>query len=360
MMMQAADVRDWDDRAAGWRLGNPRDGRIFVQREVSAPLVVVNEVALQVAAQGAFVPHDDVIEAFAPEGADHAFNERILPRRTRRRSHFLDAHLLGSTSRIRSIDPITIPDHEARRGVPRPRLAELLRGPCGGRMGRNVHVDDAASVVRQHDEHEQHTERGRLDREEVDRGELGDVIGEERAPRLSRRTTATPEVLRHGGLRHVDAEFLQLAVDAGRSPEWVRLTHSANQDPEVRCQRRPTDAARSRVPSPICGERAAMPTHDRGRRHDLHRLPPVRPDDREQHPEQPIERTEARSFRGGPLQYSDLMPKRENLRRELEPRADRDSKRGQQGDEQRTSSCPRTVSVSGPQPQRPQHVPNIQ
>ena len=36
-----------------------------------------------------------------------------------------------------------------------------------------------------------------------------------------------------------------------------------------------------------------MPTHDRGPRHDLHRLPPVRPDDREQHPEQPIERTEA-------------------------------------------------------------------
>jgi hypothetical protein len=29
MMMQAADGRDGDDRAAGWRLGNPRDGRIF-------------------------------------------------------------------------------------------------------------------------------------------------------------------------------------------------------------------------------------------------------------------------------------------------------------------------------------------
>jgi hypothetical protein len=56
VMMQAADVRDWDDRAAGWPLGNPRDGRIFVQREVSAPLVIVNEVALQVATQGALVP----------------------------------------------------------------------------------------------------------------------------------------------------------------------------------------------------------------------------------------------------------------------------------------------------------------
>jgi solute carrier family 13 (sodium-dependent dicarboxylate transporter), member 2/3/5 len=31
-----------------------------------------------VAAQRAFVPHDDVIETLAPEGADHAFNERIV------------------------------------------------------------------------------------------------------------------------------------------------------------------------------------------------------------------------------------------------------------------------------------------
>ena len=51
MVMQAADVRDWDDRAAGRRWDNPRDGSIFVQREVSAPLVVVNEVALPVASQ---------------------------------------------------------------------------------------------------------------------------------------------------------------------------------------------------------------------------------------------------------------------------------------------------------------------
>jgi hypothetical protein len=34
---------------------------------VRAPLVVVDEVALQVAAQRAFVPHDDVVEALAPE-----------------------------------------------------------------------------------------------------------------------------------------------------------------------------------------------------------------------------------------------------------------------------------------------------
>ena len=79
-----------------------------------------------------------------------------------------------------------------------------------------------------------------------------------------------------------------------------------------------------------------MPTHHGGGRDDLHRLPPVWPDGREQYPEQPIDRTEARSFRCGPLQHGKLMPERENFGRELEPRAGRGPKRGQQGDEQRS------------------------
>ena len=46
MVMQTADVWDFDDRPARWRLSNPRDGSILVQREVSAPVVIIGEVAL--------------------------------------------------------------------------------------------------------------------------------------------------------------------------------------------------------------------------------------------------------------------------------------------------------------------------
>src|SRR5713101_3426549 len=111
--MQTADVWDLNDRAADRRLRPPRYGSILVQREMSSPLVIVGEVALQVAAQRALVPHDDVIEALAPEGADHAFHERILPGTTRRRQHLFDAHRLRGTPRIRSVDPIPIPDDES-------------------------------------------------------------------------------------------------------------------------------------------------------------------------------------------------------------------------------------------------------
>jgi hypothetical protein len=121
--------------------------------------VIIGEVTLEVVVQRALVPHDDVIEALASEGADHAFHERILPGTPMRRQHVRDAHLLHSPPNIRSVDRIAIADDEPRRRVPRPCLAELLCGPRRGRMRGHAQVDDAAAVVRQHDEHKQDAER---------------------------------------------------------------------------------------------------------------------------------------------------------------------------------------------------------
>jgi hypothetical protein len=75
-----------------------------------------------------------------------------------------------------------------------------------------------------------------------------------------------------------------------------------------------------------------MPTDDGGGRHDLHNLAPVRPEAREPHPDQPIDWTKARPFRRGSLEHGELMSERENFSRELDPKADGGSKRGQQGD----------------------------
>jgi len=92
-----------------------------------------------------------------------------------RRDHdFFDAHGPHRRLNVRSVDAVAIPDDEPPWGVPRPRLTELLRGPRGRRMRRDVHVDDAASIVRQHDEHQQHAKRRGGDREEVDRGKSGE------------------------------------------------------------------------------------------------------------------------------------------------------------------------------------------
>ena len=96
MVLQAADVWYLNDRAAGWRLCSPRDRRIFVQREVRAPLVIIGEEKSKRASQGLFIPDDDVIETLPPQGANQALHERILPRRPRRDQDFLRVELCKS------------------------------------------------------------------------------------------------------------------------------------------------------------------------------------------------------------------------------------------------------------------------
>jgi len=61
---------------------------------------------------------------------------------------------------------------------------DLLCGPLGGRMGRDVKMDDPSTVMRKDDEDEQDFEPNRMDREEVYRIKLKQVIVQERSPRL--------------------------------------------------------------------------------------------------------------------------------------------------------------------------------
>ena len=65
----------------------------------------------------------------------------------------MDAH-----SDRRGSDPrgrvITIANEILRDFVPRERLAELLGGPRRGWMGGDRHVHDAATLVRQDDQHD--------------------------------------------------------------------------------------------------------------------------------------------------------------------------------------------------------------
>jgi hypothetical protein len=184
VMVQSADVWDLHDRARARRLHWTGDRRVFVECEVGAPRVVVGEVLPKIPAKRALVPDDDVVETFAPQKADQALYERILPRRVWRDQDLFEAHRFCGSADIRPVDGVAIPEAEARRRVAGPGLAKLLSGPGRGGMGGDVDVDDAPSLVREHDEDEQDPESGRRNGEEVDRRELGDVIGEEGTPSL--------------------------------------------------------------------------------------------------------------------------------------------------------------------------------
>jgi hypothetical protein len=60
----------------------------------------------------------------------------------------------------------------------------LLRRPRGGGVVGDRHVDDAAALMREDDEHEQEPAGRGRDNEEIGGGNLVEMVLEERAPSL--------------------------------------------------------------------------------------------------------------------------------------------------------------------------------
>ena len=110
VVVEAAEVPDGDDPAVARRLSGAWDGGILVQRQVSPPSVVVGEVCLEMTAQHAFIPDDDVIDALTPSRPDETFDVRILPRRPRRDEDLLDPKGLFCVAECLAVDPLPIAD----------------------------------------------------------------------------------------------------------------------------------------------------------------------------------------------------------------------------------------------------------
>ena len=135
MVVRTADVRDGKEPAIDRRLRRSRDRRVLVQREVSAPPMIVGKVLLEVSTSRALIPHDHVVKALAPHRPGHAFNERILPGRPRRRQYVFDLHRSRGLAELRSVNRIAVSQDESGGARPRPGFAELLRGPRRGGFG---------------------------------------------------------------------------------------------------------------------------------------------------------------------------------------------------------------------------------
>jgi hypothetical protein len=149
--------------------------------------VVVHEVASQGAAQVPFAKDEHVIQTLAPDGANEPLREGVLPRALRCREDFTVPHARHALLEHVTVDRVAIAEEIGRGGVVREGVHDLLGRPSGGGMLGDIEVEDAAAVVGEHDEDEQHTQARGGNREEIDGDEVPDVIGQERASRLRRR-----------------------------------------------------------------------------------------------------------------------------------------------------------------------------
>src|SRR5882762_1412047 len=87
-MMQATDFWNRDDHAQARWLDWPSVGWVLVEREMSAMMMIVREVAGQGAAQVSFAQDEDMIETLAADRANEPLRVGVLPRAGGRRQHF--------------------------------------------------------------------------------------------------------------------------------------------------------------------------------------------------------------------------------------------------------------------------------
>src|SRR5437879_9548956 len=112
--MQAADFRNPDhltertkpDRSASWR--------IFSERQMRTASFGVFEIILQNPAQPGLMENDDVIQAFATDGAHQSFRKGILPRRSRRSQDFPNAHRFRRLTELLTVRAVAVAQQVTR------------------------------------------------------------------------------------------------------------------------------------------------------------------------------------------------------------------------------------------------------
>ena len=155
-------------------------------------------------------------------------------------------------------------------------------------MVHYVEMQDAAAIVRQHDEDVQHAKGRCRDREEIDGGEGAGVIGQEGAPRLGGRLARWAwHQARDLALGDPDAELEQFAMDTWSAPQGVGSRHPADEVAGGAIDGRASRCS-ARTPGPKAAKGQAVPAHHRGWPHDDQNVPPAGPRAREGDPEEPV------------------------------------------------------------------------
>ena len=88
------------------------------------------------------VEDDHVVETLTSNGADHPFDQWILPRGARCGKDLLYPETVDASIEVRSVDLVSVPYQVPRRRVPWKSIDHLLRRPLGGRMFGDIEMND--------------------------------------------------------------------------------------------------------------------------------------------------------------------------------------------------------------------------
>ena len=169
-------------------------------------------------------------------------------------------------------------------------LPQLLSRPFGGRVGGDIEVKNATTIMSQHQKHVKDLKPEGRHRDEVDGDQLVGMIFQESAPGLRRRLAAAHHVFAHAALPDVDAEFEQLTVGAGCTPTGIPPAHLADQVSDLAHNGRSSGLPPPHLPSPEPAKVGTMPSQDRLGLDDGQHRAPVAPEAGQPDPQQAVPR----------------------------------------------------------------------
>src|SRR5436853_7528817 len=121
------------------------------------------------------------------------------------------------------------------------------------------------------------------------------MILQKGAPGLRRRLAAAHHVFADAALPDFDAEFEQLAVDAGCTPTGILPAHPADQISNLSGNDRSSGLAAPHLPGPEQAKAGTMPGNDRFWLDDGQRRAPVAPEAGQADPQQTVPRGQSRA-----------------------------------------------------------------
>ena len=165
------------------------------------------------------VDRDHIVQAFAPDGSNQPFAESVRLGCSDWRPQHINAEIFERNIDRPREDRVTVMDHKSKRMRFDKNFGELLSGPLGDRMFREIAMQDPARADLHRDEDVKYSEsRGDAHEEIAGDDRLG-VVPNERGPTLIPSSTSRPfwlEILRHGSRRNLDPSF-SLSSSAIRS-----------------------------------------------------------------------------------------------------------------------------------------------
>jgi len=285
---------------------------------MGAVLAVVADVLREQSFQMAFVRRDDVVEEIPSTAFHPSLGDPVLPRTFERSSDRCHPKRPSGSRNLEAILSVTIEEQEPSRRPERKRLPQLLDDPGTGGMPRDVEMQDAATVVADHEEAIEQAERNCGNREEIHRGYSFSVVSEEGKPSLGRLRVLRCSFDPAGdcSLREIEPEHQELTMNAWCSPGRILSDHSEDQIANFFGNMLTANhSASPRDYTPVHGKSCAMPADNRLRAHDDEGLLPSCPESARENPEEFVKQLYVRS-RVTTLQDGKLLPKHEVFEQE--------------------------------------------